>query len=441
MDLLGRLLPRHLEIIYEINARFLDEVAMRYPGDVDRLRRMSIIEEGSPQRVRMAYLSIVGSHSVNGVSQLHTRLLRTQTLKDFDEFYPGRFNNKTNGITPRRWLLKANPGLAGLITDQIGPQWVCDLSQLERLLPLADDPAARDRWQAVKRANKAGLAEYIHATTQLIVNPDALYDVQVKRIHEYKRQLLFAFYMVAHYLRLKNDPGADVPPRVFIVGGKAAPSYAMAKLSIKFVNAVAEAVNRDRTLQDRMRVVFLENYRVSLAERIFPASDLSEQISTAGTEASGTGNMKFMLNGALTIGTRDGANIEIADLVGPDNIFLFGKDAAEIQRLGADGYHPGDFIQGSPRLREVLDLVAMNYFSPYHPGLFGPILDSIYNADPFFVCADFDSYAQTQDAVGAMYLDPEQWTRRSILNVAKAGPFSSDRTVREYAREIWGIPC
>jgi len=439
VDLFERLLPRHLQIIYEINAHFLNEVANHYPGDNDRISRMSLVEEGFPKKIRMANLAIVGSHSVNGVSQLHTNLLRSKLFRDFDEFYQGKFNNKTNGITPRRWLLKANYPLANLITDNIGDGWLHDLDQLEKLLPLKEKAAFREKWGEIKANNKKAFAEYIGKMTHIQVNPDSIFDVQAKRIHEYKRQLLFGLYIISQYLRLKNDPKSFICPRTFFVGGKAAPGYAMAKLSIKFINSIADVVNRDRTVQDKMRVIFLENYRVSLAEKVFPASDLSEQISTAGTEASGTGNMKFMINGALTIGTMDGANVEIADLVGPENIFIFGLRANEVEQVKNQGYYPQGYIDRSPVLREIMHLLTSNYFCSYNPGLFDPIVQSLYNADPFLICADFDAYFAAQDKVSQEYLDRQNWIKKSIINVAKSGKFSSDRTIREYAQEIWGI--
>ncbi len=439
VEMLGRLLPRHLQIIYEINARFLDEVARRWPGDVDRLRRMSLIEEGYPKRIRMAHLSIVGTHSVNGVSRLHTELLKTRMFRDFAEWDPGRFNNKTNGITLRRWLLKANPRLAGLIGEAIGDRWVTAGGELERLLPLSSDAAFRQRWRRVKSENKLALAAYIERTTGLRVDPEGIFDVQVKRMHEYKRQLLFGLQIIAHYLTLKRETDRTRPPRTFIIGGKAAPGYAMAKLIIKFLNSIADVVNGDRSVRDRMKVVFLENYRVSLAEKIFPASDLSEQISTAGFEASGTGNMKFMLNGALTIGTLDGANIEIAEAVGEENIFIFGLRTEEVVKKRAEGYRPMDVIEADPLLKEVIHLIRSNFFSAFQPGLFQPILENLCGPDPFFVCADFRSYLDAQERVEAVFGDPQAWTAKAIVNVAHAGRFSSDRTIREYAEEIWGM--
>ena len=439
VDLFERLLPRHLQIIYEINARFTDEVSIRYPGDVHRLAKMSIIEEGYPKKVRMANLAIVGSFSVNGVSKLHSDLLKTHLLREFYEFYPEKFNNKTNGITARRWLLKSNPPLSNLITEAIGDGWIRDLDQLEKLVPLKEDRAYCKKWQEVKLSNKKVLTDYIQKANNIIVDPNSIFDVQVKRMHEYKRQLLFALYMVDQYLKLKHEPSRHMVPRTFIVAGKAAPAYKTAKLIIKFINSIAHVVNHDPITKGKMRIVFLENYRVSLAERIFPASDLSEQISTAGTEASGTGNMKFMINGALTIGTYDGANIEIAQKVGKENIFIFGLKAQEVEALKKSGYSPKEFINQYSPLGDILKLISSNFFSPYQVGLFDPIVHSMYEADPFLVCADFESYCRTQEAVSKAFEDKTQWTKKSIHNVAHAGYFSSDRTIREYAKDIWGI--
>ncbi|MEI7998146.1 MAG: glycogen/starch/alpha-glucan phosphorylase [Candidatus Omnitrophota bacterium] len=437
VDLLGKLLPRHLQIIYEINAIFLDEVSLRYPGDVARLVRMSIIEEGEPKRVRMAYLAIVASFSINGVSELHSQLLKTNLLKDFYQFYPEKFNNKTNGITFRRWLLKSNPSLSALITKAIGNGWVSDADQLEKLLPFKEDASFRKQWQIVKQANKQVLARYIQKANDIIVDPQSIFDIQVKRIHEYKRQTLFAFYIISHYLKLKNDPNKSFVQRTFIMGGKAAPSYGMAKLTIKLFNSMADVINRDPSVADKMKLVFLENYRVSLAEKVFPASDLSEQISTAGTEASGTGNMKFMVNGALTIGTYDGANIEMAQRLGEDNMFIFGLRADEVERLKAQGYSSREVIERTPELKAVLQLISSNFFSQFQPGLFDPIVSAIYNSDTYMVCADFESYCRTHDLVDQSFVDKTQWTKKSIHNTAKSGYFSSDRTIREYAQDIW----
>lgn len=440
VPLFESLLPRHLQIIYEINIRFLRDVATGFPGDNDRLRRMSIIEEGDPKRIRMAFLAVVGSHSVNGVSEIHSELLKTQLFRDFYEVFPERFNNKTNGITQRRWLWKANTRLSSLITGAIGDKWVADLYQLEKLLPLKADASFREKWQEVKWENKRHLADFIVKTTGIMVSAESLFDVQVKRMHEYKRQLLFTLFIISQYLKIKKNPQAPVVPRTFIVGGKAAPGYFMAKLIIKFINDVAAVINNDRVIGDRMKVVFLENYRVSLAEKIFPASELSEQISTAGTEASGTGCMKFMVNGALTIGTYDGANIEIAEEVGEENIFLFGKKIGELQEIAARGYNPQEYINRSAMLAEIIRLIQNNFFSPVDYGLFNPIVDSLLFGDRYFICADFDAYCARQEDVSRLYHDRKTWTERSIVNVARSGKFSSDRTVSEYAKDIWGIP-
>jgi starch phosphorylase len=441
VPLLEKLLPRHLQIIYEINADFLKEIEQKFPGDKSMLSRLSIIEEGDPKKIRMAFLAMVGSFSVNGVSKLHSELLKTRVLTDFYTICPEKFNNKTNGITQRRWLLKANPGLADLINQSIGDRWTKKLEHLEKLAPLANDERFRDRWQNVKNKNKIFLAEHITKTTGVPINPESMFDVQVKRIHEYKRQLLFGFYIIAEYLQLRNNPKAHIFPRTYILGGKAAPGYHTAKLIIKFLNNVADVINTDQSIHDQIKMVFLENYRVSLAERIFPASDLSEQISTAGTEASGTGNMKFMLNGALTIGTLDGANIEMFDSVGKDNIFIFGHKTEEIEQLKRDGYNPQKFIHQSPVLEEVVSAIKNGMFSAKEQGIFTPLIENAFYKDPFQICADFDSYFATQQTISQLYKNnPEDWTKKSIINVAKTGIFSSDRTIKEYAREIWNVP-
>ena len=440
VPLLASLLPRHLEIIYEINARFLREVADRYPWEPDRLARMSLVEEGEPKRVRMAYLSIVGTHSVNGVSELHSRLLKTTVFKDFHELFPQRFHNMTNGVTPRRWLLESNPRLSSLITKTIGEGWATDLYKLKKLLPFRKDASFRQAWRKVKYANKQDLAAFIRKRHGIVVNPASLFDVQVKRIHEYKRQTLFVLYLVHKYLQLKNAPGGEHVPRTAIFGGKAAPGYHMAKLIIKLVNSVAEVINMDRSLKERLKVVFVSDYRVSLAQGVVTAGDLSEQISAAGTEASGTGCMKFMMNGALTIGTHDGANIEIGDEVGPEHIFFFGRKAEELSELRAQGYQPRDFVANSPALKEVVDLIAEGFFSQVQPGLFQPILERLLNQDPFFVLADFDDYVRAQEEAEKRYSDPAAWTESSIANTARSGKFSSDRAIMEYAKDIWHVP-
>lgn len=437
--LFGALLPRHLELVYEMNMRFLREVSTRYPGDNDRLRRMSLIQEGPDKKVRMSHLSIIGSHSVNGVSELHSELLKTQLFKDFYEFCPHKFNNKTNGITQRRWLKKANPALSSLITGEIGPGWVTDLSELKKLTPLADDAAFRDKWAAVKRRNKVEFSKFVADKSGVIINPDSIIDVQVKRIHEYKRQMLFALYLVAQYVRIKNSPNRDFVPRTAILAGKSAPGYGMAKLIIKFINNISSVINGDPDVNEKLKVVFLENYCVSTAERIFPASDLSEQISTAGKEASGTGNMKFMLNGAVTIGTWDGANIEIAQEVGLDNIFVFGMKAHEVAELKAKGYDPIEYLKHNPLLEEVLGLIKDDFFSHVEPQIFKPILDSLLWHDEYMVFADFEDYIFTQDKVSKTFLNKDEWLRRSVINTASSGKFSSDRTASQYAREIWKI--
>ncbi|MDD3905115.1 MAG: glycogen/starch/alpha-glucan phosphorylase [Candidatus Omnitrophica bacterium] len=440
VGLFEHLLPRHLQIIYEINLRFLKEAANAFPGDNDRLRRMSIVEEGDVKKIRMAHLAVIGSHSINGVSELHTRLLKEKLFKDFYDIYPERFNNKTNGVTQRRWVKKANEPLSGLITSVIGDKWITDLNDIEKLAAFKDDKGFREKWVAVKTANKKELADYIVKTTGIEVDPSSMFDVQIKRIHEYKRQLLFGFYILSQYIRIKADPKCDFLPRTFIFGGKAAPGYAMAKLTIKFINSIADVVNKDKSIDGRMKVVFLENYCVSLAERIFPASELSEQISTAGTEASGTGCMKFMMNGALTIGTLDGANIEIAEAVGKDNIFTFGLDAAQIQELKACGYNPSEYIERCRPLKETVDLIRSNFLTPVEFGLFDPLVRTITDSDHFCVCADFDKYLEAQEAVSHAYRNHTDWTKKSIMNVARSGKFSSDRTIKDYAKDIWGVP-
>jgi starch phosphorylase len=434
-----QILPRHLQIIYEINTRFLAEVQARFPGDTERLARMSIVEEHWERKIRMAHLAIIGSHSVNGVAALHSEILKSSLFRDFYEMYPARFNNKTNGITQRRWLKMANPPLAALISEYIGDGWITDLFELEKLRALVDDPEFVRRWQAVKRQNKEKLAAYILKHNCIQVSIDSLFDCQIKRIHEYKRQLLNVLHVITLYNRLKADPAMDIPPRTFIFGGKAAPAYFTAKLVIRLINAVSEVVNNDPDVGDRLKVIFLANFSVSLAEKIFPAADLSEQISTAGTEASGTGNMKFALNGALTIGTMDGANIEIMEEVGRENIFIFGLTTAEVNNLREKGYVPRDYYNRQPELKKTLDMIAEGFFSPNEPELFRPIVDSLLNqGDAYLLLADFAAYVACQDEVSSLYRDQEEWTRRAILNTAGMGKFSSDRTISEYVRDIWG---
>ncbi len=441
VELLGKVLPRHLEIIFEINRQFLEEVAARYPGRDDLLRDMSIIEEGPVKRVRMAYLAIVGSHSVNGVAELHTHLLKTRLFKNFHEFYPGRFNCKTNGITQRRWLLKCNPGLAGLITDTIGGEWVTNLDYLRNLEPYADQPKFQKKWAKVKTENKKRLAAIIRQDCGVVVNPNTLFDVQVKRIHEYKRQLLNILHVITLYHRIANGEDTDSPARTVIFGGKAAPSYFKAKLIIKLITSVAEVVNSDSRVGDRLKVAFIPNYGVSVAEKIFPASDLSEQISTAGTEASGTGNMKFSLNGALTIGTLDGANIEIREEVGPENMFIFGMTTEEVEEAKRNPRRNAfDVYRDNAEVKRTLDSIRSGYFSRGDTVLFAPIVEGLLSLnDPYLLLLDLEDYLRCQKEVGELYHDQPNWIRKSILNVARMGKFSSDRTIREYARDIWGI--
>jgi len=439
VPMFGTLLPRHLQIIYEINRRFMREVAVRYISDNVRLARMSIIEEGPVKKVRMAHLAIVGSHSVNGVAALHTRLLRENQLKDFDEFYPGKINNKTNGVTQRRWLLAANPALSELISGRIGSDWVKDLEQLHKLEPLADDPEFRAQFEAVKFQNKVKLSKATHELTGWDLDPQAIFDVQVKRIHEYKRQLMNILNVTSLWLRLKQEPGFAIHPRAFIFGGKAAPSYFLAKMIIRLICHISEMINKDPQTSQLLKVVFLPNYRVSLAEKIFPASDVSEQISTAGYEASGTSNMKFAMNGALTLGTLDGANIEIMEEVGAENMFIFGLTADEVSALRPN-YHPHDYYERDPHLKAVIDLIRSGFFNPEDPGLFHPLCDNLLYQDPYLVLADFEAYRQAQEKVDASYRDRDAWIKKAILNVARIGKFSSDRTIREYNNEIWKAP-
>jgi starch phosphorylase len=438
VDMFGNILPRHLQIIYEINHRFMRDVMHRYPGDPDMLRRMSLIDETGGKRIRMAYLAIVGSHKVNGVAQLHTELMKQTIFADFDRFYPGKIVNMTNGITPRRWLNQANPKLSALITSRIGQGWIKDLSQLKLLIPLADDVSFRKEFSGVKIANKARFVALIKQKLDIDVNPASLFDLQIKRIHEYKRQLLNMLHVVTLYNRIRHNPTADYVPRTVIFGGKAAPGYAMAKLIIKLINDVADVVNNDPHVSNRLKVVFVPNYDVSTAEDIIPAADLSEQISTAGTEASGTGNMKLALNGALTIGTLDGANVEIRNEVGEDNIFIFGLTTEEVTRVKASGYQPWDYYHANNELREVLNMIGSGFFSPDEPDRFKPIVDTLLrNGDNYLLLADYASYIACQKEVETAYKDQEQWVKKAILNVANMGKFSSDRTIMQYAEQIW----
>jgi starch phosphorylase len=437
--LLARVIPRHLQIIEEINARFLNEVELRWPGDLDRLRRMSIIEEGEPKNVRMANLAIVGSHAVNGVSELHSELIRTRLVPDFAELWPERFHNVTNGVTPRRWLLLANPGLARLVTERIGSGWVRELDALRELEPALEEPAFREALRAVKRANKVRLAERVRALTRVVLDPDSLFDVQVKRIHLYKRQLLAALHAIHLYQRIADDGVEPEVPRTCLFAGKTAPEYFLAKLVIRLLNGIARVVNGDPRTRDRLRVVFVPDYRVSLAEVIIPAADLSEQISTAGFEASGTGNMKLALNGALTMGTLDGANIEIRDAVGDENLYIFGLRADEVSRIRAEG-DPKRFVSESPALARALHELSTDRFAEDAPGVFQPLLAHLFEArDPFCVLADFEAYRVAQERAAREHRDADAWSRRAGLTIARMGRFSSDRAIREYGERIWGL--
>jgi starch phosphorylase len=437
--LFEQLLPRVLEIIYEINARFLAEVASRWPGDSERQRRMSLIEEGHERQVRMAYLAIVGSFSVNGVAALHSKLLVEGLFKDFYDLWPHKFNNKTNGVTQRRWLALCNPGLREFLDETIGDGWVRDLDQLERLAPYANDAVFRQRWRAIKQENKRRLAQTVKQLVHVEFPEEAMFDVQVKRIHEYKRQLLNILHVIHLYNRIKRGDTRDWTPRCVLIGGKAAPGYYMAKQIIKLINNVARAVNRDPDTEGRLRVAFLPDYRVSLMEVIAPGTDLSEQISTAGKEASGTGNMKFMMNGAVTIGTLDGANIEIREQVGDENFFLFGLTAAEVeQRRGH--YDPNAVIARDSALQDVMNLLESGHFNQFEGGIFDAIIHTIRSPhDPWMTAADFQGYCEAQERAAAAYRDQEHWTRMSILNTAHSGFFSSDRTIGEYNRDIWHL--
>jgi starch phosphorylase len=439
LPMFRKVLPRHLEIILEINARFLEEVRTRFPGDEARLARMSLIGENGERYVRMAHLACAGSHSINGVAELHSQLMTQDVLRDFHELWPEKFANMTNGVTPRRWLVLSNRRLSGLIRKTIGDGWIKDLAQLRGLEPYAEDAGFRWKWREIKRANKRDFAAFVHKQTGISIDPDSIFDVQVKRIHEYKRQHLNILHVIALYRRLKSDPGADIPPRTFIFGGKAAPGYHLAKLMIKLINSVGEVVNRDPAVRDRLKVVFLPNYNVTNGQRVYPAADLSEQISTAGKEASGTGNMKFAMNGALTIGTLDGANIELREEVGEENFFLFGLTAQEVGALKAQGYHPADYYHAHPELRDVLDQIRNGFFSRGDTELFRPLVEGLLTMDPYLVLADYPLYAECQERVSQAYRDPDHWSRMSILNAARTGKFSSDRTIREYCDHIWKV--
>jgi len=439
VELMERVLPRHLQIIYEINQQFLDQVRHTYPGDSDIVRRLSIIDEAGGRRVRMAYLAVIASHKVNGVAALHSELIKSQLFPEFHRLTPDKIINVTNGITPRLWLNQANPGLRDLITQHIGDGWVTDLAELKKLEPFVETPSVRETFRQVKHANKMRLAELILRKTGYRVNPEALFDIHIKRIHEYKRQLLNLLHVIALYNRIRDGEAEHRVPRVVIFAGKAAPAYVAAKKIIRLINDVADFVNNDPVVGDKLKVVFLPNYEVSLAEVIIPAADLSQQVSTAGTEASGTGNMKLALNGALTIGTLDGANIEIAEEVGEDNIFIFGMKADEVENLRAEGYRPQLYYENNAELRRVIDMIADGFFSPEEPGRYHDIADNLLNVDHYMLLADFASYAATQEKVDDLYRDADAWSYKAMLNTARMSKFSIDRTVAEYASEIWDV--
>jgi starch phosphorylase len=440
IELFGRMLPRHLEIVYEINRRFLDDVRGRYPEDSELVRRVSLIGEEGVRHVRMAHLACAGSHAINGVAALHTDLLKQTVLRDFYRLMPKKFVNITNGVTPRRWMVLSNPGLTALITTRIGDQWISNLeAELPRLAPFADDRGFQVEWRAIKDDNKRALAAVIKERTGIQVDPQSMFDIQVKRLHEYKRQHLNVLHLITMYNRIRHGSGGDIPPRTAIFGGKAAPGYRMAKLIIKLIHAVAAVINRDPVVSPLLKVVFLPDFNVKAAQHIYPAADLSEQISTAGKEASGTGNMKFSLNGALTIGTLDGANVEIREAVGSENFFLFGMTVDEVARLKADAYRPRTVYEANPELREAIDLIDGGHFSDGNRDLFRPLVESLLSRDEYMLLADYESYIDCQERVNDAYRDRIRWTRMSILNCASVGRFSSDRSVREYCRDIWNV--
>ena len=440
VPLFERVIPRHLQIIYLINMNLMNKVAKLYPGDTDKMSRMSIIEEGDVKKVRMANLAIVGSHSVNGVAALHSELIKKNLVPDFYQMWPKKFNNKTNGVTPRRWLLSANQALSDLISSKIGQSWITKLDQLKRLEPFVNDKNFRREFWEVKSYNKERLAELIKARTNVIVDVESLFDVQAKRIHEYKRQLLNALNIIHQYFSIVQDKKIPACPRTYILAGKAAPSYDTAKLIIKLFNNLAEIINVDKEASKYMKVVFIPDYKVSVAEKIFPAADLSEQISTAGFEASGTGNMKFALNGALTIGTLDGANIEIREEVGIDNFYLFGLTAEEVQKLKKSGkYNPWDYYNNDQRIKRVLDALNSDFFCPEEPGIFKPLFQNLMYSDYYMLLADMSSYIDTQDKISLDFVNKDEWIKKAILNVARMGKFSSDRTIAEYAKDIWNV--
>ena len=439
LDLFSSLLPRHLELIYEINRRFLQQVRLRYPGNDAIQRRLSIIDEDGGKAVRMAHLATIGAHHVNGVAALHSDLVKNQLMPEFAALWPDKFTNVTNGVTPRRWVALSNPELSALLDEHVGQDWITDMDRLRCLEERQHDRGFLEQWGDTKLSVKRKLSGYIHRNTGVLVDPSSLFDVQVKRIHEYKRQHLNALQIITQYLRIKNGQADGLAPRTVIFGGKAAPGYYMAKLIIRFINGIADTINADPDMDGRLRVVFLPDYNVKLGEQVYPASDLSEQISTAGKEASGTGNMKFAMNGALTIGTLDGANVEIRDRVGAENFFLFGKTVEEIAALKKSGYRPREVIGAIPELAEAIRLIEMGHFSNGDGELFRPLLDNLTGNDPFFVMADFAAYLRAQDAVSLAWTDRMHWNRMSVLNVARTGFFSSDRSIRDYCRDIWNV--
>jgi starch phosphorylase len=439
VHLMERLLPRHLQIIYEINSKFLAEVAKKWPGDNGRLGRMSLVEEGAEKKINMAHLCIVGAHTINGVAAIHSEILKASTFRDFYELWPNKFQNKTNGITPRRWLVLCNPSLADAIAEKIGDKYITKLDELRKLEASVNDKSFLLTLMKVKQENKMKLAAYIEKEYKVTVDPTSLFDMQVKRIHEYKRQLLNILHIITLYNRLKKNPHMPFVSRTIMIGGKAAPGYHMAKLIIKLFNNVGRTINNDPIIGKRLKCVYLANYRVTLAEKIIPAADLSEQISTAGTEASGTGNMKFMLNGSLTIGTLDGANVEMLEEMGSDNMFIFGMNVDEVNALAKKGYNPREYYDKNPELKQCIDEIASGFFSPEDPGMFRDIANSLLNNDKYMLLADYEGYIKCQEKVSATYANQDAWMRKSLMNIAASGKFSSDRTIAQYAREIWGV--
>ncbi len=439
LSLFGKLLPRHLEIIFEINKRFLDQVRIAYPGDNDRIARVSVIDEYGPKYVRMANLACIGSYAINGVAEIHTQLLKKDLFPDYVQMWPDKFYNVTNGVTPRRFLLLINPELASLITSKIGKDWITQLESLKHLEDYADDNAFQEEWRQIKLDNKKGLGVAIKEATGIEVVPETLFDIQVKRIHEYKRQHLNVLHIITLYNRLKKNPNLDIVPRTFIFGGKAAPGYFMAKLIIKLINSVADVINNDPIVRNRLKVVFFPNFNVKNAQKIYPAADLSEQISTAGKEASGTSNMKFAMNGALTIGTLDGANVEIREAVGKENFFLFGMTVQQIEDTWKKGYNPRNYYNSLSELKGVIDMITSGLFSHGDQTLFKPLLDNLMYQDPYRIFADYHSYIDCQESVSQAFKDPKHWSKMSILNVARIGKFSSDRSIRDYCQDIWQL--